>query len=371
LRFVMDKGAAGADGDDLGTISFFGDDSGQNQTAFAKIVGEVSEADNTDEAGKLSFFVAESDGTNTALTAGLVLEGEHATDGEVDVTIGAGAASQTTVAGHLNLASGGITIDTVGQALGVGTNNPSHAIEVKHTAPEIMLEETSSGGSKRISMGVTSSGGPFISAEQSGSVIDFLVTGSHTAQVNSTGFIVQNPTSSCELVMKANVDSGSGTPQFSMFKGSTRMAFMEGGVNSAATGSGNNLVIFTEQGDLFAKDSGGNSTQLSPHNFDYIPNGESETGAWCYRSENLDTEIIKNEEGEKIGEKIKSATFISADMTKVVRQVEKLTGEKLIYKGTLDFKEDGSVDKHNDDGSKVTENIIEALTKRIEVLESK
>jgi len=46
-------------------------------------------------------FVAESDGTNTALTAGLVLEGEHATDGEVDVTIGAGTASTTTVAGNL------------------------------------------------------------------------------------------------------------------------------------------------------------------------------------------------------------------------------------------------------------------------------
>ena len=108
LRFVMDKGAAGADGDDLGTISFFGDDAGQNQTAFAKIVGEVSEADETDEAGKLSFFVAESDGTNTALTAGLILEGEHATDGEVDVTIGAGVASTTSVAGVLNVAGGAV-----------------------------------------------------------------------------------------------------------------------------------------------------------------------------------------------------------------------------------------------------------------------
>ena len=113
LRFVMDKGAAGADGDDLGTISFFGDDSGQNQTAFAKIVGEVSEADDTDEAGKLSFFVAESDGTNTALTAGLVLEGEHATDGEIDVTIGAGSASTTTVAGNLAVTGSSLTVNGV------------------------------------------------------------------------------------------------------------------------------------------------------------------------------------------------------------------------------------------------------------------
>jgi len=101
LRFVMDKGAAGADGDDCGTIEFYGDDAGENQTAFAKIVAEVSEADETDEAGKLSFYVAESDGTDTALTAGLILEGEHATDGEIDVTIGAGASSTTTIAGDL------------------------------------------------------------------------------------------------------------------------------------------------------------------------------------------------------------------------------------------------------------------------------
>jgi hypothetical protein len=99
LQFVKDKGAAGADGDDIGVIEFVGDDAGQTQTTFAKIVAEVSEADNTDEAGKLSFFVAESDGTNTALAAGLVLEGEHATDGEVDVTIGAGTASTTTIVG--------------------------------------------------------------------------------------------------------------------------------------------------------------------------------------------------------------------------------------------------------------------------------
>ena len=68
---------------------------------FAKIVAEVSESDNTDEAGKLSFYVAESDGTTTTLTAGLVLEGEHATNGEVDVTIGAGAESTTTIVGDL------------------------------------------------------------------------------------------------------------------------------------------------------------------------------------------------------------------------------------------------------------------------------
>ena len=112
LHFVKDKGAAGADGDDIGVIEFIADDAAQTQTSFAKIVAEVSEADDSDEAGKLSFFVAESDGTNTALTAGLVLEGEHATDGEVDVTIGAGSSSTLSIAGSAYAAGGKFGIDT-------------------------------------------------------------------------------------------------------------------------------------------------------------------------------------------------------------------------------------------------------------------
>ena len=112
LHFVKDKGAAGADGDDIGTIEFISDDAAQTQTTFAKIVAEVSESADSDEAGKLSFFVAESDGTTTALAAGLVLEGEHATNGEVDVTIGAGVASTTTIAGNVYAAGGKFGIDT-------------------------------------------------------------------------------------------------------------------------------------------------------------------------------------------------------------------------------------------------------------------
>tara|TARA_Y100000591_G_scaffold250236_1_gene221507 strand:+ start:850 stop:9234 length:8385 start_codon:yes stop_codon:yes gene_type:complete len=120
LQFIQDKGAAGADGDKLGSIEFRGDDAGQNITAFASIVAEISEADDTDEAGKLSLFVGESDGTTTSLTAGLVIEGEHATDGEVDVTIAAGTGSTTTVAGNLSV-SGTSIIPTSADGASLGT----------------------------------------------------------------------------------------------------------------------------------------------------------------------------------------------------------------------------------------------------------
>ena len=100
LQFKKDA-ADTEDGENLGKITFYGEDEGNNNTQFAQIHAEISESDETDEAGKLILSVAESDGTTTHLTQGLILEGEHATDGQVDVTIGAGALSTTTVAGVL------------------------------------------------------------------------------------------------------------------------------------------------------------------------------------------------------------------------------------------------------------------------------
>ena len=138
LIFNKNKGAAGADGDDIGTIKFTSDNSAQEQIIFAKIVAEISEADDTDEAGKLSFYVAESDGSSHQLTAGLVLEGEHATDGEVDVTIGAGTNSSTTVAGRLlvigTLTGDSITCSAVTQSSTVD-NDPISIIRNTHDGP--------------------------------------------------------------------------------------------------------------------------------------------------------------------------------------------------------------------------------------------
>jgi len=106
LEFISDKGGAGADNDVIGSIKFIGDDTAEVQTQFARIVGSVSESADTDEAGKLEFFVAESNGTATnPNTVGLLIEGEHATDGQIDVTVAAGAASTTTIAGTLTMGS--------------------------------------------------------------------------------------------------------------------------------------------------------------------------------------------------------------------------------------------------------------------------
>ena len=97
LRFIKDKGAAGADNDICGLVEFYGDDDSENNILFAKIEGGVADASNGSERGSLKLYVAENDGNNTA---GLSLIGST-TDGEVDVTIGAGADSLTTIAGDV------------------------------------------------------------------------------------------------------------------------------------------------------------------------------------------------------------------------------------------------------------------------------
>ena len=78
-------------------------------------------------------------------------------------------------------------IHMLSTGMGIGTNNPAHTLDLKASAPEIMLEETSSGGSKRLSLGVASDGTPFINAEQSGGVIAMNMTGTEVAKFNSNG----------------------------------------------------------------------------------------------------------------------------------------------------------------------------------------
>tara|TARA_R100000458_G_scaffold58493_1_gene66645 strand:- start:912 stop:2867 length:1956 start_codon:yes stop_codon:yes gene_type:complete len=111
LRFVKDKGAAGADGDDVGIIEFVGDDAAQTQTTFGKVLVEVGEADNTDEAGTMTLQVASSDGTTTGLRSGLVLTG-HKTSQYVDVTLGSGSASTVTIPGNLTVSGTTTTVNS-------------------------------------------------------------------------------------------------------------------------------------------------------------------------------------------------------------------------------------------------------------------
>ena len=100
LQFTKD-GSSVADSDVVGNITFVSEDDGSNAHTYASVIASISDASAGTEGGKLELKVAEHDGT---VTSGLTLQ-DGSADGEIDATIGAGAASVVTVPGVLSVAN--------------------------------------------------------------------------------------------------------------------------------------------------------------------------------------------------------------------------------------------------------------------------
>ena len=117
LKFITDEGDAGASGDILGRIEFVGDNADQDvpQQTYAKIFGKVDVATDGEESGILELQVANHDDD---LGTGLTLTGGSQND-EIDVTVGLGSASTTTIAGNLN-------VNGEDHAFTSSTNNKPH-----------------------------------------------------------------------------------------------------------------------------------------------------------------------------------------------------------------------------------------------------
>jgi hypothetical protein len=116
IQFIRDEGDAGQSLDVLGIIQFTGDDAGQNQTDYAKFLVTTDVATDGQESGKIQLQVASHD---AELVTGLSLTGGSLED-EIDVTIGSGPSSVTTISGDLDIdgdkitTAGSITLETVG-----------------------------------------------------------------------------------------------------------------------------------------------------------------------------------------------------------------------------------------------------------------
>ena len=95
-------------GQNLGEIWFRGQDSAQNQEDYAYIIGEIDVGADGEESGRLALGVATHDGTNGR---GLEIYGGSVAN-EVDIIIGKGTASMTTVSGDLSVTSG-LILDSV------------------------------------------------------------------------------------------------------------------------------------------------------------------------------------------------------------------------------------------------------------------
>jgi hypothetical protein len=111
LRFTKDVGADQmADDDEIGQVEFKHDDSNNNQHLYASMQGFAKDVTNADEIGKLKIGVSTGHGTNS-YQDGIVIEG-HATDNRVDVTIGNGTDSITTIAGDLTVTGTTTTVNS-------------------------------------------------------------------------------------------------------------------------------------------------------------------------------------------------------------------------------------------------------------------
>ena len=97
ILLLKDKGAAGADGDEVGEIIFAGDNDAQQQTNYVKIRGLISDASDGTEGGKFEVRVATHDGE---MQPGLTITDGDAED-ELDVILGNGANSTVTIPGNL------------------------------------------------------------------------------------------------------------------------------------------------------------------------------------------------------------------------------------------------------------------------------
>ena len=111
LVLQCDEGNGIEDNDILGNISFIGKNSDNDEYTFAVVKGSVLDASDDSELGKLELQVTTENASANIATTGLTLTGSSTND-EVDVTVGAGAASMTTIAGDLDI--DGDTITSVG-----------------------------------------------------------------------------------------------------------------------------------------------------------------------------------------------------------------------------------------------------------------
>jgi|21_taG_2_1085346.scaffolds.fasta_scaffold00114_7 hypothetical protein len=135
LGFIKDRdgvgGTANDDGDTIGGIIWQGFDSATppNPTQFVNISGYALDTTSDTEAGKLMLSVATKTSGGSTIADGIILLGSD-TNNEVDVSIGKGTASMTTIAGNLDIdgnkitsagaleietgGSGGLTLDVAG-----------------------------------------------------------------------------------------------------------------------------------------------------------------------------------------------------------------------------------------------------------------
>jgi hypothetical protein len=221
IHLRKDKGAAGADGDIVGLISFIGDDATQVQHIFAKMEASIATAADGSEGGKLILGVATHD---AEFQNGLVLQDGSAED-EIDVTIASGSSSVTTVAGVL-----------------ISNNN----FEVKTGGPSTYDGITDDGAGIVVGSSSSSVSGLAIRTGTSGVGSIYFADNSGSADARKAGFIeFQHATD--DMIIQAEDDLRLYAKEDMVMRGVTYTFDSEGGTAQfAKIDTSGNLALTTD-----------------------------------------------------------------------------------------------------------------------------
>jgi len=203
-------------------------------------------------------------------------------------------------------------IDTSGN-VGIGTTSPKTKLDVENTTAPTLDNDTHAGEAIFLRSGgsdgdgnvqaVLAFGKADGSSRRSGSAIASVQTDSDVDKVG-IGFYTSDSSSSSQTMDQRVLIDHVGN-----------MRFSDNGSNPSA--AANTAFLFNDGGEMKVLDELGNTTTISPHNFELIPDGASEDMAFAYHS------TRHTPEG-----KLKK---VNVDMMKLARLVEQLTGEKLVY----------------------------------------
>ena len=301
LKFLKD-GSSVADADVIGNITFVSEDDGSNAHTYASIIGSISDMTAGAEGGKLQFNVAEHDGT---VTQGLLIADGDA-DGEIDVTVGAGAASVVTVPGVLNVANdiilddggsikegGGtaaITIDGSGNVTKIGQDSPSSGEFLKYDGSKWVADSASSGGAvSAVANGADNRIATFSSSDALNGEANLTFNGSILKVVgaisgSSTAHIVGAVTAGSSLATTGSITAGtdlsvgddlsltSDSAVFNMGAGNDFTITHDGTTGATIAGnpiivdSGGNLTLDAHTGIFILKDAGSEVLRLTEGN---------------------------------------------------------------------------------------------------------
>ena len=198
--------------------------------------------------------------------------------------------------------------------LGLGTVAPSSLLHVSGESADVRVQVNGGKAS------TTTGGGIYrLVGYNSGSGVAGYAEVGIVAPAGGDGELVFRTTTngSANLTEQMRIDKdgnvligGTSTPTSSV----GNMCLFNGTIPAASVANG--VVLYAEDAtgssELKVRDEAGNVSTLSPHNFDFLGD-RSEPMAWSYSAKNV---FVGKE--------------IAVDMTKVIRDLEKLTGESYI-----------------------------------------